>query len=55
VQGFNISAATCGVESRIESPTTSIKRTYLPGMIGNSGTALGGSSIPLSGTTAKSQ
>jgi hypothetical protein len=55
VQGIGRSASIHGVESRIESPTTSIKRTYLPGMTGNSGMGLGGSSIPLSGTTAKSQ
>jgi hypothetical protein len=54
VQGFNISAAIHGVESRNESSTKSIMRTYLPGVIGNSGTALGGFSIPLSGHTAKS-
>jgi hypothetical protein len=55
VQGIGRSAPIHAVESRNESPTTPIMRTYLPGVTGNSGTALGGSSIPLSGTTAKSQ
>jgi hypothetical protein len=55
VQRFSRSAAIHGVESRIESPTTSVLRIYLPGVTGNSGTALGGFSIPLSGHTAKFQ
>jgi hypothetical protein len=55
VPGFSRSAPIHGVESQNESFTTSIMRTYLPGVTGNSGTALGSCSCPLSGQGTKSQ
>jgi hypothetical protein len=55
VQGFSLSAPICAVESWNESSTTPIRRRHLPSMTGMGGTALGGSPIPLSGHTAKSQ